>query len=87
MKVKLKSFLPQTLSTIRDCVSKKPDMFAHKLKFILLPQLIATLNNYACALPPLANGLLSLNAFCRPCKSTTGEMAPKREGSKLAVGT
>ena len=30
-------------------------------------------------------GLLSLNAFCRPCKSTTGEMVPK-EGSKLAVG-
>ena len=30
-------------------------------------------------------GLLTLNAFCRPCKSTTGEMAPK-EGSKLAVG-
>ena len=23
-------------------------------------------------------GLLSLNAFCRPCKSTTGEMAPRR---------
>ena len=22
-------------------------------------------------------GLLPLNAFCRPCKSTTGEMAPK----------
>ena len=31
-------------------------------------------------------GLLSLNAFCRTCKSTTGEMAPK-EGPKLAVGT
>ena len=27
-------------------------------------------------------GLLSLNAFCRPCKSTTGEMAPK-EGFRL----
>ena len=34
---------------------QKPAMFAHKLKFILLPQLIATLNNYACTLPPLAN--------------------------------
>ena len=34
---------------------QKPAMFALKLKFILLPQLIATLNNYACALPPLAN--------------------------------
>ena len=34
---------------------QKPDMFILKLKFILLPQLIATLNNYACALPPLAN--------------------------------
>ena len=31
-------------------------MFAQKLKFILLPQLIATLNNYACSLPTLANG-------------------------------
>ena len=30
-------------------------MFAHKLKFILLPQLMATLNNYACSLPPLVN--------------------------------
>ena len=30
-------------------------MFALKLKFILLPQLIATLNNYACSLHPLAN--------------------------------
>ena len=35
---------------------------------------------------PMWIGLLSLNAFCRPCKSTTGEMAPK-EGSRLAVGT
>ena len=36
---------------------QKPDMFAHKLKLILLSQLIATLNNYiyACSLPPLAN--------------------------------
>ena len=34
----------------------------------------------------MSTSLLSLNAFCRPCKSTTGEMAPK-EGSKLAVGT
>ena len=33
-----------------------------------------------------STGLLSLNAFCRPWKSTTGEMAPK-EGSNLAVGT
>ena len=33
----------------------------------------------------MSTGLLSLNAFCRPCKSTTGEMAPK-EGSNLAVG-
>ena len=30
-------------------------MFAHKLKFILLPELIATLNEYAWLLPPLAN--------------------------------
>ena len=33
----------------------------------------------------MSTGLLSLNAFCQPCKSTTGEMMPK-EGSKLAVG-
>ena len=30
-------------------------MFAHKLKFILLPQLIATLNNYTRSLLQLAN--------------------------------
>ena len=34
---------------------QKTDMFALKLKFILLPPLISTLNNYACPLPPLAN--------------------------------
>ena len=67
---------------------QKPDMFALKLKFILLPQLIATLNNYACLLPPLANvdWFALPEYFFRPCKSTTGEMAPK-EGPKLAVGT
>ena len=32
----------------------KPDIFAHKLNLILLPQLIPTLNSYACSLPPLA---------------------------------
>ena len=32
---------------------KKPDLFTHNLKFILLPQLIVT--TYACSLPPLAN--------------------------------
>ena len=36
-------------------------MFAHKLKLILLPKLIAALNNYACSMPPLAN--VSLSAF------------------------
>ena len=41
--------------SIRDCLhEQKPDMFPHKPKFILLPQLIATLNSYACSLPPLA---------------------------------
>ena len=35
---------------------QQSDMFAHKLKFILLFQLIATQNNYACPLSPLANG-------------------------------
>ena len=62
------------------------DMFACKLKFILLPQLIAIQNNYACSLLSLANVNWSAfqSAFCRPCKSMTGEMAPK-EGSNLAV--
>ena len=67
---------------------QKPAMFAYKLKFILLPQLIATLNNYACSLPPLTN--INWSAFPEwffwPCKSTTGEMEPT-EGSNLAVGT
>ena len=31
----------------------------------------------------MLTGLLSLNAFCRPCKSTTDEMAPK-EGSNAS---
>ena len=35
---------------------QKPAMFIYKLKFILLPQLIAILNNYACLLPPLSTG-------------------------------
>ena len=67
---------------------QKPDMFALKLKFILLPQLIATLitMHVHCLHWLMWTGLLSLNAFCRPCKPTTGEMVPK-EGSKLAVGT
>ena len=30
-------------------------MHTHKLIFVLLPQVIATLNNYTCSLPPLAN--------------------------------
>ena len=65
-------------------------MFTNKLKFILLPQLIATQNNYACSLPPLANVNWSASPerflSFRPCKYTTGEMAPM-EGSNLAVGT
>ena len=67
---------------------QKPDMFAHKLIFILFPQLIATLNNYACSMPPQANFDWSAfpDCFCRPCKSTTSEIALK-EGSNLAVGT
>ena len=36
-------------------VEQKPNMFTYKLKFTLLPQLIATLNNDAYSLPPLAN--------------------------------
>ena len=32
-----------------------------------------------------STGLLYLNAFCQPCKSTTGEMAPK-EGSQFGCG-
>ena len=67
---------------------KKSDMLAYKLKLILLAQLIATLNDYACSLPPLAKVIWSAfpEGFCRPCKSTTGEMA-SMEGSSLAVGT
>ena len=63
-------------------------MFTHKLKFILLPQLIVTLNNYACSLPLVAyvDWYAFQGAFCRPCKSTTGEMVPN-EGSNLTVGT
>ena len=34
---------------------EKPNMLTYKLKFLLFPQLIATLNNYAYLLPPLAN--------------------------------
>ena len=59
-------------------------MFAHKLKFILLPQLLATMHVH-CLHWLMSTGLLYLSAFCRPCKSTTGEMTPK-EDSKLAVG-
>ena len=62
----------------------KADIFIYNLKFILLPQVIATLNNYACLLPPLANGLLFQSV--KPRKSTTGEVVPM-EGSDLAVGT
>ena len=54
----------------------------------LLPQLIATLNNYACSLSALAKstGLLFQSAFCRPCEYTTGEIVPK-EASNLALET
>ena len=34
---------------------QKSTMFIYKLKFILLPQFMPTINNYACSLPPLAN--------------------------------
>ena len=34
---------------------QKPDVFAYKLKFILLPQLVVIPNNYACSMFPLAN--------------------------------
>ena len=34
----------------------------------------------------MSTGLLFLRAFCRPCKFTTSEMAPK-ESSNLTVGT
>ena len=67
---------------------QKPAMFAYKLKFILLPQLIATLNDYACSLLHwlMSTGLLLQSAFLQPCKPTTGEMV-SMEGSNLAVGT
>ena len=57
---------------------QKPAMFVYKLKFILLSQLIATLNNYARSLPslPIVNWSASPECFFRPCKSMTGEMVP-----------
>ena len=42
----------------------KPAIFTYELKFILLPQLIATLNNYACSPPPLANVNWSASPEC-----------------------
>ena len=66
------------------------NLFAYKLKYILLPQLIATLNIYACPLPILAN--VNWSAFpgcfnsCWLCNSTTGEMTPM-DGSSFALGT
>ena len=59
-----------------------------QIEFILLCQLIATLNNYTCSLPLLANvnWFASPECFFWPCKSTTGGMVPM-EGSNLAVGT
>ena len=67
---------------------QNPAMFAYKLKFILLPQVIATLNSYACLLTPLVNVNCSAfpECFYRPCKSMTGEMA-LMEGSSLALRT
>ena len=47
---------------------QKPDMFTYKLKFILLPQLIATLNNYSCSLPPLV--IVNWSAFPKCSKLT-----------------
>ena len=63
-------------------------MFIHELKFILLPQLIATLNNYACSMPPLANVNWSAfpECFLPTMKFMAGEMVAM-EGSNLAGGT
>ena len=65
-------------------------MFAQRLKFILLPQVRATLNNYACLLPPLANVNWSVIPQCflstTYCKLITGEMVPMEE-SKMAGRT
>ena len=41
---------------------QKPAMFVHELNLFYFPSLIATLNNYACSLPPLAN--VNCSAFC-----------------------
>ena len=67
---------------------QKPDMFTHKLEFILLPQLIYSYTkNYACSMPPLANvGWSAFPECCQTCKSMTGEMVPK-EAFNLAMGT
>ena len=66
---------------------QKPAMLAYKLKFILLPQLIATLNNYACLLLPLANDKwsASLEWFFQLCKSIAGEMV-SNGGLKFGSG-
>ena len=58
-------------------------------EFILLPQLITTLNNYACSLPPLANVnwcAFSKKHFADHVKSTTGEMV-LNDGYNFVVGT
>ena len=56
-------------------------------RYTVLPQLIATLNNYAYSLPSLANVDWSAfqSAFCWPCKSMNGEMVPM-EGSRCGSG-
>ena len=66
----------------------KPATFTHKLKFILSPQLIVSLNNYACSLPPLANVNWSVfqSAFYWPCIYMTGELVPMTS-SKSALET
>ena len=42
-------------ANICDYLNKTQHVIAYKLKFILFCQLIATLNNYAYSLPPLAS--------------------------------
>ena len=60
---------------------QKTAMFVHKLKFILLPQLITTLNNYV-----WSTGLLFQSTFCQPSKFMTSGMVPVK-GSNMAAST
>ena len=60
---------------------QKPAMSVHKLKFVLLLQLITILNNY-----PWLTCLLFQSTFCQPSKFTTDGMVSVK-GSNMKVDT